>query len=109
MQNNVYEVVTGGEFVNAGNYRVFDQNTQIGGLSLNVNRLESDPYCWPADSLTVLNDKMGYEEVFLLKDNDLPVSTALNNLSYGKRLWKVFVILALLFLATEVILLRFWK
>lgn len=108
-QNNVYEVVTGQEFANAGNYRVFKQNTQIGGLSLNVSRLESDPYCWPADSLTVKNEKEGNDQVFILKDNDLPVSTALNNLSYGIRLWKVFVFLALLFLSTEVILLRFLK
>lgn len=108
-QNNVYELVTGGEFVDAGNYRVFDKTSQIGGFSLNISRLESDPYCLTADSLSALNDKMGYEQLFLLNDNDVPVSAALNNLSYGIRLWKVFVFLALFFLATEVILLRFWK
>jgi hypothetical protein len=108
-QDQQSAIITGNEFSEAGNYKVFDDAEQIGVISLNYDRTESDPYCYPADSLQNVLNKMNYKQVYLLKDNNIPVSAALTELNHGIRFWKLFVFLSLLFLTSEVILLRFWK
>jgi hypothetical protein len=45
----------------------------------------------------------------ILADKDKPLSDTIKDMNQGTLLWKLFIILALVFLAIEVFLLRFWR
>lgn len=90
----------------AGNYTLTNQSKTI-GLAYNYNRLESD-------LATHTNEEIQNEidvnsmDVELI-DNTTSISTALSEINIGKRYWKYCIILALLFLATEIALIKLFK
>ncbi len=93
----------------ADNYIVFREEEAVTGISYNYNRKESDLTCNNKDELKKLIEENGLKNVFIMDNSVKPLSTMLMELNHGIKLWKLFIILALLFLAGEVILLRYWK
>ncbi|MBK7213627.1 MAG: BatA domain-containing protein [Bacteroidales bacterium] len=102
-------VFTNGQIVKAGNYQLFSTTDTISGISFNYNRLESDPECLDNDKLEALAQESGIGNFSLLKTDHKPVNEVLEELNFGIRLWKYFVVFALLCLLAESILLRLWK
>jgi hypothetical protein len=92
-----------------GNYKVNYQNHEIQGLSFNYNRKESNLTCLTADEIISNINKAELKNVQLINDKNKPVSQVIREINQGKPLWKIFVLLALLLLAAEVLFLRFWK
>ena len=82
---------------------------KIQGISYNYDRKESDIESYKTNELTNLTDKTGLSNYFVLDFKNKPLSQVLTKLNQGIRLWKLFVILALIFLAIEILLLRIFK
>ncbi|MEX1189231.1 MAG: BatA domain-containing protein [Bacteroidia bacterium] len=91
----------------AGNYKIVQGDSVLGLVSFNYNRLESNPEVLSEAELQAKANEAGLSK-FSLTDgssNELPTEILLAD--QGKQLWKVFIILALIFLGIETILIRF--
>lgn len=93
----------------AGNFFLSDGNSDISGLSYNYNRQESDLAFNSAEELRNQAEKAGLKNFVTLEAREKPVSLEITSFNKGLRYWKLFVILALLFFATEIAILRLWK
>lgn len=75
-------------------------------LALNLSRRESDLSAYSADELRELLDARGLSSFTVLDATPDDLSLRLDELDQGRKLWKWFILLALLFLAAEVFLIR---
>lgn len=97
----------GNQLLNAGFYDLFlNQDSVLATYGFNYDRKESNLTYYTADQLQEqANPKMN-----IIKVADEAVLTAkIEERSQGIVLWRWCVILALVFLAAEVLLLRFWR
>lgn len=92
-----------------GNYGIWQGDNEVTDVSFNYNRNESDLSCYTPDEIKSILDKNNIKNVHLIDAKVKPISQIVTEMNQGIKLWKTFVLLALLFLAAEVILLRFWK
>jgi len=79
------------------------------GLSFNFNRRESDLNCYDATALGEQLNRNNFSNIDILNSSEQSITNTLAELDQGKKLWKLCLILALLFLAAEVALLRLLK
>lgn len=93
----------------AGNYVLLSGNDSISGISINFNRNESELEVLSVEEIKKKIDDSGLRRVSILEVKEKPLSQAISEISQGKRLWKLFILLALIMLAAEVIILRVWK
>ncbi len=98
-----------GQIVQAGNYTLSVGDKPLKGLAFNYDRSESVMQFFTADELRnfIIDHKLKNTQV--IDTPDKPFVQTLTEMSQGTRLWKWFVMLALLFLLGESLLLRFWK
>ena len=90
----------------AGNYTLSNAKGIIQGISMNYDRIESDLRCYSYDELETMIAESGIPNAKVLQFKEKPLVSVLEEMNNGIQLWKLFVLLALLFLALEVILLR---
>ncbi len=93
----------------AGNYSLTDGGREIAGLAFNYDRQESVLDFYNADELKELVRKAGLKHVHVLDATEKPLTQLIEDLNRGVRYWKLFAFLALLFIAAEIGMLRFWK
>jgi hypothetical protein len=103
------ELLEYNQIKNADNYLLVSNNDVVGGFSFNYNRKESNLHCYTADELRQLLESTGNTNIKLLEAGSKSLSDTLSEAHQAKKLWKICLILALLFLAAEVALLRFMK
>lgn len=97
----------GEQIKEAGFYQLFLNPDEIlGQYAFNYDRKESDLAYY---SITDLRDMVGANVNIIEVAEDVPFSTLIEEQSQGIVLWRWCLALALLFLAVEVLLLRFWK
>jgi len=97
------------QIIKAGNYSLMRGEDTIAGISYNYNRSESDMKFYTVDELKNLIKEKTLKKFNVLNLKNRPISQVLEELNHGIRLWKLFIILALLCLAAEAALLRFMK
>jgi len=98
-----------GSITEAGHYELYSGDSVLGSISLNYDRRES-LLEQPGEDDLMERLNPGDDSYFkLLSDENKPLSVAIRDMNEGKRLWKLFIIFALVFLASEVLMLRFWK
>ena len=102
-------IYTHNQVKTAGNYVLQANHDQITGLAFNYNRKESDLRCFTAAELKDHLDKVNLKNFEVIQVSNKPLKQVLTEINQGIRLWKLFVILALVFLAFEIFLLRFDK
>jgi len=90
----------------AGNYKLTNNENTI-GLAYNYNRLESDLATHNAEEIQHAIDVNGLNAQ--LVSNTGSIETVLSEINTGKRYWKYCIILALLFLAIEIALIKLLK
>ncbi len=91
----------------AGFYQIYLPNTNNQAwYGLNYNRKESDLSCW---SDTDLKSFAQTSNIRLISDSKANLTAAIGERNLGVTLWKICLVFALLFIATEILLLRFWK
>ncbi len=81
-----------------------DQLTQ---LAINHNPVESSGACMGEKELIAWTEQHGLKSSNVIIDEDKSLKANIEDQVQGKQLWKTFLKLALIFLAIEVILLRF--
>ncbi|MBW6490240.1 MAG: BatA domain-containing protein [Lentimicrobium sp.] len=91
----------------AGFYNVVGDGKPISVLAFNYNRKESDLRCAGLEELKQVAMKVPGTEV--LSEGKKEVSKIIAERNHGHKLWKWFVAAALLFILSEVLLLRFFR
>ncbi len=98
-----------GQIKTAGLYRLTSSSKTIKGLAYNYDRSESVMETYNFSQLKDLLKKNNLSHFDLLKDSNIPLTETIRELNQGIRLWKLFIILALVFLGLEILFLRIWS
>jgi hypothetical protein len=93
----------------SGIYKVKQADSTLAILAFNYNRTESPNNFEAADELKELLETTGWNNAAVLDGSVKELRQAVMQLDEGQPLWKIFIILALLFLLAEVLLIRFLK
>ncbi len=97
----------GGNIKKAGIYSIFYGDSIVQKIAFNFDRKESKlDYANPENIEEKLNNNV---KIFDNKNKNYNFTKMINAKERGVELWKWAIILALIFLAIEIILLRFWK
>lgn len=108
-QMGLINLFTQNQLQEAGNYFIKDGTTNFAGVSFNYSRKESDLTCLSLDELKNQLLTIGNKNLSFIEPSEKSISASIAELSSGTRLWKVFLILTLVFLLTEILLIRFFK
>lgn len=99
-----------GEYLKqAGNYKVMAGETEIGALAYNYPRTESQNDFLSEESLKNQIREAGIPYTELINASGGALKNAIDKTENGAPIWKWLIIGTLLFLFTELVLLRFWK
>jgi hypothetical protein len=92
----------------AGHFTLRQHDQEMAGLAFNYDRRESDLDRYDPDEIGGMVSREGLQGVKVFRESEKPLTDMIAEMNQGVRLWKLFIILALSFLAAEVALLRFW-
>lgn len=107
--NNSMFLYTRSQINFPGFYQVLQNNIPVMPLAFNHSRKESDLSSYTiSDIEKIINDK-GYKNFSVLDNTEEDISKQILEEAQGKKLWKLFILLALTFLLIEILLLRFLK
>ena len=107
--NNATTIFTQNQITEAGYYDVFENENSIKDLAFNFDRKESDMNFMTTDDLQKQIDEKGLKNMSIIQPDEKTLTNALQEVNDGKKLWKLFLILALIFLATEILIIRLFK
>ncbi|MDZ7741264.1 MAG: BatA domain-containing protein [Bacteroidota bacterium] len=93
----------------AGNYSIVFREEIRGGLSFNYDRMESNLTAYQVEQLEALISDLNLKNFSVLKNDQVSLTKAVSDINKGTRFWKLFIILALAFLAAEIAIIRLWK
>jgi hypothetical protein len=96
-------------FSTAGHYIVEAEGRKVAAISMNYDRRESGLRFLTPDDLRSAISKYGLKNCFVIDEQERNFSDILDEIQTGKKLWKLFLVLALLFLVAEALIIRFWK
>ncbi len=107
--NNATSLFTQNQITSAGQYNVIDNTDIIKGLAFNYDRRESDMNFYNREQLQKQIDETGLRNVHIIEPDEKKLTATLQEVNDGKKLWKLFLILALVFLAAEILIIRLFK
>jgi len=107
--NNGLNLYTQGQINEPGFYQIVRNNDSLLPLAFNFSRKESDLSCYKLAELEEIIKDKNLLQFSLIVDSGLDFSKQVLEAAEGKKLWKIFIILALMFISIEVALLRFLK
>ena len=93
----------------AGNYSLVLNGKVQSLLSFNYSRRESDVRQYTLQQLDELRIRMNLSKVYVLDSQNKNLQKILKDINEGIKLWKLCIMLALLFLTAELLLLKFLK
>lgn len=93
----------------AGNYRLTLGDSAVASLSFNYNRDESNTAILDASSIQDIITEKGWTNARLMEASEENLAAEAGELEEGKKYWWTMIIWTLIFLAIEIILLKFWK
>lgn len=91
--------------VSAGNLALKTKDSLYQIVAMNFDRTESSNQFYTTDELAV---KLSGLKMDIVENTETYVKDTVSKYRYGKQFWKTCIILALLFIAIEILLLRFW-
>ncbi len=109
VQDSKTEIFIHNQITDAGNYLLYADKDLVTGLSFNFNRKESDLTCYNADELKKQISDKNIQNIQVIETSAKSLTQTLTETDQGKKLWKLCIIMVLLFLAVEIALLRFMK
>jgi len=92
-----------------GPYFITNGADTVQSVALNSARRESDLAAYTSDELRTLLTDRGLTSFAVVEATGDDIAMRLNSLDQGTKLWKWFILLALLFLIAEVFLIRYLK
>ncbi len=108
-EENTLRVQLGSSFEKAGHYNILLNNRLAGAVSMNYDRRESDFRFLNFSQLKAETEKNNLKYTSVIQNQEGRFSEVFEEITSGKRLWKWFIVLALVFIATEALIARFWK
>jgi len=90
----------------SGFYNVNKADSTLAVVAFNDNRAESD---MKYDSQSELESRFGSQKVHFIDAKKENISSAIAEKNNGTELWKLCLILSLIFIATEILLVRFYQ
>ena len=93
----------------AGNYDVRYGSEIIEGLAFNFSRKESDLKCLTEAELNEIISSGKSGKINLLDVDEKSLTNEIMNATYGKKIWRLFLLLAILFFCIEIALIRLMK
>ncbi len=105
-QGNFTQITTLDEIPAAGFYDITKNGESIKQLAFNYNRKESEVSCYKPSELS---EKFGDQVAVLDQADNDNLAKIIKEREQGIFLWRLFLILALVFLGIETLILRFWK
>lgn len=107
--NNATTLFTQNQINQAGHYIAQENSTTLKGLAFNFDRRESDMNFTSIEELQKQIDEKDLKNVSVVAADEKTVGTAIQEVNDGKKLWKLFLILALVFLLGEILIIRLFK
>ena len=107
--NNATSLFTQNQVTGAGHYNVMNGTEVIKGLAFNYDRRESDMNFYNQEGLQKQLDETGLRNLHVIEPGEKKLTAALQEVNDGKKLWKLFLVLALVFLAFEILIIRLFK
>ena len=107
--NNATALFTQNQITEAGHYNVEENNVVVKDLAFNFDRKESDMNFMSQEDLQKQIDEKGLKNIRIIEPNEKNLTNALQEVNDGKKLWKLFLILALVFLLSEILIIRIFK
>ncbi len=107
--NNGMALYTQRQISLPGFFEVQRNNTLLLPLAFNYSRKESNLKCRNAEQLKKIIDDKAFKNIQLIEDTSVDITGQIQQGAEGKKLWKIFIILTLLFIGIEIALLRFLK
>lgn len=92
-----------------GLYSVLAGSEPVFRFVMNYNRRESNPAVYTAEQLNKKIKEFGFTNISLLNNEVKDLRQAVMAADSGVKLWKLFIILTLVFLGIEILLIRFLK
>lgn len=93
----------------AGFYAVYDGDEIISRFAVNYSRMESNPQIYTSMDLSSLIKENHLQNIKLIDMISQNLHQQLADSGLGTQLWKLFIILSLIFTGIEIILIRFLK
>lgn len=109
LRNGRIEINPGPDVTEAGNYDVILGSDTLAAVGLNYPRSESDLASYTDDELEEAIKLIPGTPIRIFDGATASLSRNIEKASKGTELWKICLILALVFLLAETLLLRFWK
>jgi hypothetical protein len=102
-------LITHDQIKDAGFYSVSRGNKTVAGLAFNFNRKESDLSCFSLPELEQQISRLPVKDIRILREKKSSLTRQIHQIKQGAPLWKLFLILALVFIACEIALIRLLK
>jgi hypothetical protein len=103
------EIFPPSELTNAGNYFLLSGNSTLAGISFNYNRNESDAEKMNASELLEAINAEGWQNWGVLESDAQTLLSSQDQLDDSKKYWYSMIVWSLIFLAIEILLIKFWK
>ncbi|MFW5757394.1 MAG: BatA domain-containing protein [Bacteroidota bacterium] len=98
------------QLTTAGQYKLMSGQEQLRTISFNYDRRESKLTGYSPDELEKELNISNTSNLHLFdSDSSVSINKQMERINSARQLWKIFLIIALLFLFAEILLLRFWK
>jgi len=107
--NNSISLYTRGQVTLPGFYEVIRNTNLLLPLAFNYSRRESDLASLTTEQLQKMILDKSFKNIELIDDTGADITAQVQQGAEGKKLWKIFIILTLLFIGIEIALLRFLK
>ncbi|MBL7920618.1 MAG: BatA and WFA domain-containing protein [Bacteroidia bacterium] len=107
--NNGISLYTQNQVTVPGFYEVVRNSAVLLPLAFNYSRKESDLLCLNNEQLKKIIIDKNFNNIQLIEDANSDITSQIQQGANGKKLWKIFIILTLLFIGIEIALLRFLK
>jgi len=103
------EIYVHSEMNNAGNFDLYQGQTQVDELSFNYNRLESDSRSLSVDEAKEQISSNGWSNWSVLSGDVESIAASADEIKDGKKYWFTMIVWALILLAIEILLIKFWR
>ena len=100
---------TQNQMTEAGHYSIFEGTSIIKDLAFNFHRNESDMRFLSQEELQQYIVATHLKNIEIIVPNEKTLTKVLEDSNDGKKLWKLFLLLALIFLVSEILIIRLFK
>jgi len=104
--NSSYKFDLMGNITKDGNYYLKSEDKNIKGLSFNYDRKESELEFLTESEISENLKKFGITNFKILSSDIKAIDQEIKDLNEGKKLWKLFIIFALIFILAEILFVK---